>query len=452
MNPKKIYNFIVWSDNERSRFLKKNITGIIALKGVNVFISFLFIPMTLGYLTPVEYGIWLTLNSILTWIGVLDLGLGMGLKNRIAEAYAINDLKCIRAYVSTAFLVLTILTIIIYLLFFLINRYINWGIVLGIDHLLGEKMSLIMLWAMLFMCMQFVVRIIGVITMANQQPVLNDFINVIGNFVILCIIGLLVLHTEKGSLFEIVIVSTSIPVLVYLVASCILFKTKYRNISPMFESIDMNRVKDIMNLGSKFFIIQIATMLIFSSSNIVISHTLGAENVTIYNIAYKYFSIVIMLFSIISSPLWPAFTDAYVKKDTVWINSTMRKMKKIWAFFVFVILLLLLCSDLFYKYWIGDEIEIPFSVSISMAVYVVIFTFHCLYVYPINGIGKIYIVWLYSMLSIVLYIPLSIFLCKLWGVPGVIMASSILLFPQTVLSCIQYNKLLLYSNMGLWTK
>lgn len=56
-----------------------------------------------------------------------------------------------------------------------------------------------------------------------------------------------------------------------------------------------------MSLGLKFFIIQVATILIFQTSNIIITQTLGPESVTVYNIAYKYFFALGMLFMIILS-------------------------------------------------------------------------------------------------------------------------------------------------------
>ena len=38
------------------------------LKGIDGIVYLLFVPVTLGYLKPYEYGVWLTLNSILIWI------------------------------------------------------------------------------------------------------------------------------------------------------------------------------------------------------------------------------------------------------------------------------------------------------------------------------------------------------------------------------------------------
>ena len=65
--------------------------------------------------------------------------------------------------------------------------------------------------------------------------------------------------------------------------------------------------KDIMSLGTKFFLIQIAAIIIFQTTNIVISQVLGPQHVTIYNIAYKYFFTINLIFIIILTPLLVSF-------------------------------------------------------------------------------------------------------------------------------------------------
>jgi hypothetical protein len=50
-------------------------------------------------------------------------------------------------------------------------------------------------------------------------------------------------------------------------------------------------MKEIMGLGIRFFVIQIAGILLFSTGNIIISQLLGPEKVVPYNLSYQYFGI-----------------------------------------------------------------------------------------------------------------------------------------------------------------
>lgn len=87
---KKILNKIFHSEHERTRRAKKNIIYSFAIKALSVITYLLLVPITLNYLNATEYGIWLTLSSVLMWINTFDRGLGNGLRNKLSEALA-ND-------------------------------------------------------------------------------------------------------------------------------------------------------------------------------------------------------------------------------------------------------------------------------------------------------------------------------------------------------------------------
>lgn len=73
-----------------SQTVKRNIIMSIGIKTVGVFVSLFIVPITLGYLSEEEYGIWLTLSSMLAWIVFFDIGLTNGLRNKLTEALAVK--------------------------------------------------------------------------------------------------------------------------------------------------------------------------------------------------------------------------------------------------------------------------------------------------------------------------------------------------------------------------
>jgi hypothetical protein len=40
--------------------------------------------MTINYVNPTQYGIWITLSSIISWFSFFDIGFGYGLSSRFA--------------------------------------------------------------------------------------------------------------------------------------------------------------------------------------------------------------------------------------------------------------------------------------------------------------------------------------------------------------------------------
>src|SRR5438876_10388425 len=74
--------------HERTIRIKKNIFSSFLLKSASIFIGMIMVPMTINYVNPTQYGIWLTLSSMISWFSFFDIGLGNGLKNKLAAANA----------------------------------------------------------------------------------------------------------------------------------------------------------------------------------------------------------------------------------------------------------------------------------------------------------------------------------------------------------------------------
>ena len=117
--------------SERTIKAKKNIIASLLVKMLSIIISLLLVPVTLNYLNSYEYGVWLTLSSILVWINYFDIGLGNGLRNRLTEALAIGDYEKGRIYISTTFAILLILMLTIYLLYAFLQHFISWKSILN---------------------------------------------------------------------------------------------------------------------------------------------------------------------------------------------------------------------------------------------------------------------------------------------------------------------------------
>ena len=89
------------SKSERSQDVIINIFLSLAMKGATILSSLLIVPLTINYVNPNQYGIWLTLSSIIGWVAFFDLGLGNGFRNKFAEAKAQNNRLLARELLST---------------------------------------------------------------------------------------------------------------------------------------------------------------------------------------------------------------------------------------------------------------------------------------------------------------------------------------------------------------
>ncbi len=411
------------------------------------------VPVSINYLGNTGYGIWLTLASILSWLINLDFGIGNGLRNKLAESLALNDLKLARIYVSTAYTVFAIGISIALIFYISVRGIFNWGDILKAPSDYFELLNILVLWIIILFLVQFLLKLLTSIINADQRPALNGLLSLSINASTLVIIFLLSKTTEKSfTIFA--IVSSCVPVLVFLIASFILFSGHYRKIAPSFKYIDFKYSSGLVKLGMQFFIIQISGLIVFTTDNVIIAQLFGPEQVVIYNVAYKYFYMIPLVFNVILAPFWSAFTEAYVKQEYDWIKNSMKKLIMAWTVLSFAALIMVMIANIVYNIWVGPEIQVPFILSVFTGIFVIIANWNNIFGYFINGVGKIRISLYYSIFIALLNIPLSVLLAKYFGlgISGVILATNFCLIIGSVWSPIQYRKIINNKASGIWNK
>lgn len=448
----KLKNYLT-KGHERSVKTKQNIITSIFIKCVSIAISFLLIPLSLNYLSPIKYGIWLTLISIVGWLGFFDLGLGNGLRNKLAEALAKDDKELARTYISTSYAIMTIIIGVVFLIFAFVFPYINWTSILNTPPEMSQEINQLIFVVFSFFCLQFIIKLISMILKADQRSAISGGINTFASLLSLIIVYVLT-KTSHGSLLWLSIGVSAANLIAPLVATIWYFSSDYKHLVPSWKYVKLNGAKDLMGLGFMFFIMQFAALILFSTDSFIIDQLYGPEEVTPYNLSYKYFSIITMGFTIITTPFWTAYTDAFYKNDFVWIKRITRKLTIIWGLSIFGVIGMLIFSDVFYKLWIGDQIKIPFLLSASMAVWVLISAWTSIFGNFLSGVGKIRLSLYHSFAMIVINIPLSIFLAKYLnlGSAGVIIGTCICVLPQVFLHPIQYKKIISNTAKGVWGK
>ena len=89
--------------NTRSGRIKRNVVASFVIKGWAGVVQLLLVPVTLLCLGTYNNGLWMIVVSLLLWIDNMDLGMGNGVRNKVAEYVAKNDMERARCCISTAF-------------------------------------------------------------------------------------------------------------------------------------------------------------------------------------------------------------------------------------------------------------------------------------------------------------------------------------------------------------
>lgn len=438
-------------DDSRTIKAKKNIYISFGIKAADTFMYLLLVPLTLGYLNEYEYGIWLTINSILMWINSFDIGLGNGLRNKLAEALAKDDKQLCKEYVSTTIIMLLFIMLLLLFGGLLISCFIDWYNVLGVSQSAVEDLDQIIFVSYGFFCLNFVLKIIGSIYLALQLSAVNNLFTCLSHAIALLAIFILT-KTTDGSLMYVAIAYSAAAPLAYLLAFPFTFLGKYSFMSPSLTCFRKKLLGSLFSMSILFFVIQLGSLLLFSTANLIISHMFGPDKVTPYNIAYKYFSLITIAISLIIVPMWSATTDAYASGDMEWIKITIRKINKMLCACLLTMFCMVAISPLVYSVWIGNTIVIPFKMTVLVAMYIYVLLFSMTYSYFLNGMGFLMIQSINTVIVGILFIPMSICLGKIIGLYGVIVALLLANVSGALLNYIQFNKIIFGTAKGIWLK
>lgn len=414
---------------------------MLLIKGGNILTGFLLVPMTLGYVDSGTYGLWIALSSMVTWISFFDIGINNGLKNHLAKALATGEYDKARMFVSTTYALLTLIFIPLMFVLLCISPYVDWFSLLNIHHADNLLPSVCVIIA--YFCINFILSTINIILIADQRPAEASFRTLVQQVVSLVFIFILT-KTTQGSLMNLCLALCVSPIIVITLFNVALFRRRYRHIAPRFKSIDFRQAPILMKLGIQFFIIQIAGIIQYQMINFFIIRYYGATDVTSYNIAYKYFNILLMIWWILITPVWVGATDAVACNDFQWIRNILHKYQKLFFAGTAIGLVMLAFSQLAYSLWVGDKVEISQIQSLTVLLYNLAMMFGNVYVHVLNGCGKLKVQVVACLVSPLIFIGTFYLLrnCFAWGMTSILIAAIVSNFNGLILAPIQCRRML----------
>ena len=443
---------IIKSGDHRTSLLKKNIFFSFIIKGWTGLIYLLIVPITLNCLGEYKNGIWLTISAMLIWIDNMDIGLGNGLRNKLTFFVAQEKFDEAREVVSNTFIMLVLIIIPTLIVLLLLTKWGDIYAFLNVDPELSGNLQTVISIALIFVASTFVLKFIGNIYLGMQLPAVSNLL-VACSYTLAFIETYILYWTSKGTLFNIAIANTSSPFVVYLLMYPITFRVKYPYLHPRIRDFNLSTVKSLFKLGFKFFLLQMTSSLTFLMSSIYMSRYFSPNHVTPYQITYRYFSIVLHAFTVICSPFWSATTDAFTKGDMDWIKKSMKNLKLILGGSYLAIIVMVAISSYVYSIWIGTQTVIPWSFTISMAIYIAILLYCLLYCYFLNGMNALNIQLICTLGGSAIFVFLTPFVTSfIPKAPIIIALLCISNLPSLFFNRIQFTKIINQKAQGMWKK
>lgn len=448
-----IKKYLEISFSDRTKRANINILISVFFRGGSILLSFILVPLTINYINADVYGVWLTITSLVGWIAMFDVGIANGLRNRLSESLAANDYEKSRTYVSTTYVIIGLIALVLILLYFLFYKLVTWQSVFNSKFIPESELQHVVTIVSILFLLKFISDIINVISASFQMVSVSAFLLFISNLGTTLSVWILS-KTAKADMILLALSLSLIPFLISVLANFYFFKYNFKSVKPSLSYVDFKESKSIISLGSQFFILQIIVLIIFQTDNILIAQFFNPSEVTNFNIAYKYYSIIIIIFTIILTPYWTAFTEAYFKKDFEWVRNTVKQLLIYWLLSLVVLLLMFFVSGLVIKLWVGDVIEIPVALSLSICAYIAVTNWNAIFANFLNGVGKIRVQIFYAIFMGLLNIPLCFILVKIFhlGTYAMPLSNFICLLLGAIISYIQYNMIINERAKGVWNK
>ena len=425
----------------RKNIIFKNVSLGVFYKIINMGIVFTTIPLLLNYLEKEQYGIWVTIFSLVNIVFFVDAGIGNGLKTKLSEALSLRNFKLAKSYISTAYISIFLISIVVLCIGICCIFFINLQELFN-TAIPESELKKVLFVTLFLVITSFVLNLYKSFYYANQQAAKVELAMLIYQASVLISTAIL-LHFFPRKLLFVALFYGTLNIVVGFLFTLLFFK-KNKNIKPSFSSFSKEKVKDLMGLSLAFFGIQLCMIIIFTTDNLIISNLLGPSEVTNYDVVYKLFQVAITISVIAQDPFWALYTDAFQKKDFVWIKKTIIRLNKIFIAFIFIITGLFFASKPIIKLWIQRDLEIASSLILFMSIFVLIRVYGIIYMTFLNSIGKVKLqFWLY-VFGAIINIPLSIYFVKTFdlGSSGVILGTVFSILSLSLILPIQTIKIL----------
>lgn len=407
------------------RNVKRNMILGAGFKGLSMLISYLYVPIILMCLGEVKYGIWTTILNVLSWINYFDIGIGNGLRNKLAESLASEiDSTCVRKYVSSAYILLGIIVLCVATLACVLSSYINWGNVFGVDSF-DEDLTLIMQLSIVFVAINFWLSLCKSILYALQK---NGLVNALGvaQQLIMLVSVVLVTKFKIQSILVIAFFYGLSNFLVMMACNTVLC-IKDKKFVPRMKYFSKKEAKETTGLGVLFFIVQISALILFTTDNLLISHFIGPAEVTSYSIVQKLFSMGTAVFVVLVAPYWSRTSGARAQGDYKVIKESIKKMYILLGMGTMAVIALVFVFRPIADWWLGQKLIYRKGIILLMAIYSIIYMWNSIYSQIANGLSMMKIIVPVAIAQGIVNIPLSLFFLLHYdlGVVGVLLGTVI---------------------------
>ncbi|HML70286.1 MAG TPA: MATE family efflux transporter [Macellibacteroides fermentans] len=400
--------------------IQTDILWLFGAKGTLLLANFVVISITLDLLSTKIYGVWITLYTTISWLSFFDLGLGNGMRNLFAVNRAIGNQEKNKQLVSTSYIIVLGIALILLIVGLPFVYYADIARFFNISDIAIPDLRCVLSLLVVVTSLQLITKLINSIFLADQKPALSSLIDCSG---VVCSLLLLFILKDRlvGSLFNLALIITLPTFIISFIVTLFAFNKNYRKLKPSLKCFNLKISNKLINLGLRFFLIQLSALIILQGSNIIILKFIGAEEVSVFSLVYKYFNVIVTIFTLVLTPYWSFFTDSYAKNNYNQLKQGFKQLLISWLAISMVGVVMWIALPFSFKIWLNQELDIPAYLPVSLLLFSIFSNLGSVFIYFLNGTSSYLNFQLVIVLAFAaLLYPLSAYLLPTYGVLGVV--------------------------------
>jgi len=415
---------------------------------LNFCLQIAIVPVLLKMAGQETLGAYAILIQILGYLALVDLGLSATTMRFLSHAYGFNDDgKRFRDVLSIARTCLLITNIAFAILAVLLSVWLKNVVNLSDALLSDSRISIYMiaLWALIRST--WVIYAGGLI--AIQKMASANLIYMLGNIVrLLFSVGLVLAGMGLVGLILANIISEVFSTILFVKV----FKKFYGKLQLSWKLPDQKLFKEIIKFGLYIFIINISSLLIFSTDNMVVGFLYGAVATSIYYStqvpATSGYNLILML----SRNASPAINELYARNDIVSLRNIFIRLHRYTLLLAIPFAIgLLLLNKTFIDLWAGPQQYAGHLMTLGLAGLTLTMCISGVSNVFVQAKGNIQFLSIFTLFEGILNLILSLWLGKQMGIPGVILATLFTHIPTTIyLQWRAHNDLKISFLIFLW--
>ncbi|CAN1549833.1 RfbX Membrane protein involved in the export of O-antigen and teichoic acid [Flavobacteriaceae bacterium] len=415
-------------------------------KGVSGLSLFLSIPLLIRYFGDTNYGLWVMVFALFQWVFSMDFGLSSVLKTKIPVLIYENKIDFVKSYIIATYKITTIISFFIFLSFFCLLQFIDLKTILNIPFFDSVYINNLFLLNVFLFCLNFIFNVQKSLFVAFLKGKYSEQSIAVNQIVFLLTLLFIVYFfpdiNYEQKLILISIANGIVGLLINGLYTVYFFWLEKLNLRTNIAS-PKGFISEIIRLGSKYMIIQIGLLFVFTSDNYILSNAFGPKEVVPYEIVNKLFQFPMMIIFAALSPLWSMFAKDYSDKNHLKLLSKFKKFNYSFVVISILIIILALICPFIISVWIKQKINIPENLILYVAIVTALRIFVSFYSFFLYGVEKINTYIIVLILSILIKIPLTFFLIHLgFGINSVAIATLLIMLVWTIIIPFQCYKLI----------